>query len=394
MAKLGHFLVERGLITSRQLMRALESQRLIGGRLGTALLEISAIPEPDLLKALAEQAELPAARPKDLRDIRPEVTALLPAKAAVRFHAVPFRLLGGELWVAVQETTDLEIEDQLAFITGKKIKPHIALEIRIDEALERYYETPCRLRVARLLERLNHKASKQEGTAATKASAAQKGQRSMSGDGRDESPTLITPRVRRSQSGVLAQPASRVAPATVTPIAKTVSETPPPPSIDSLVALEKTLANPVSADQVGRSVVTFLKPEFERLVLLRTRRGTIEGWMGSGPGLDEEGRLKDFTLAADAPSIFLSLQQGTPFHVGPLLPLAAHRELSAATGLDLYREILVVPVRLKKRLVSVLLAQTGGRSIKGDEVEMVKRVASKMAIAFELCIMRDRLRQA
>ncbi len=383
MAKLGHYLVERGLITSRQLMRALESQRLIGGRLGTALLEISALSEADLVKALADQAELPAARAEDLRDIRSDITALLPTKAAVRFHAIPFRLLGGELSVALQETADLEIEDQLAFITGRKIKPHIALEVRIDEALERYYETPCRLRVARLLERLNQKSSKAGGKSPRAESAAE-----------PSSPTLITPRVRRSRSGVLARPSTEVAAAATSPApAAAAQESRPIPSAATLVDLERLLANPASAEDVGHAVIALLEPEFERVILLRVRRGKIEGWMANDPSDDLSDRLQAFSLAADTPSVFVSLQQGTPFHVGPLLPLAAHRELSAATGLDLYREILVVPVRLKSKLVALMLAQTNGRSIKGDEVETAKRVAAKMAIAFEMCIMRDRLRQ-
>lgn len=394
MAKLGHFLVDRGLITSRQLMRALESQRLIGGRLGTALLEISALPETDLLQALAEQAELPAARPEDLRDIRHEVIALLPAKAAVRFQAVPFRLLGGELSVALQETTDLEIEDQLAFITGKRVKPHIALEVRIDEALERYYETPCRLRVTRLLERLNRSSDKRSASRATEARSAGKSGRSAAKSTEASSPTLITPRASRSRSGVLAQPKSKVVAATVTPIAKPSHSSRATASVESLVDLERTLANPPSAEEVGKAVISLLTPEFARVILLRSRRGKIEGWMSNASSKEEDERLRAFALAADAPSVFLSLQQGTPFHLGPLLPLAAHRELSAATALDLYREILVVPVRLKGKLVSMLLAQTSGRSIKGEEVGTAKRVASKMAIAFELCIMRDRLRQA
>lgn len=394
MAKLGHFLVDRGLITSRQLMRALESQRLIGGRLGTALLEISALPEADLLQALAEQAGLPAARAEDLKEIRPEAIALLPAKAAVRFHAIPFRLLGGEVSVALQETTDLEIEDQLAFITGKRVKPHIALELRIDEALERYYETPCRLRVTRLLERLNKKSDKGAASRAAEARSAAKSGRPAASSTDDSSPTLITPRASRSRSGVLAQPKSKVAAATVTPIAKPAQSPRATASVESLVDLERTLANPSSAEEVGRAVLSLLTSDFARVILLRARRGKIEGWISNDSSEEEGARLRGFALAADAPSVFLSLQQGTPFHVGPLLPLAAHRELSAATGIDLYREILVVPVRLKGKLVSMLLAQTNGRSIKGNEVERVKRVASKMAIAFELCIMRDRLRQA
>ena len=37
--KLGQMLVERGWITGEQLIRAIQSQRVVGGRIGTCLLE-------------------------------------------------------------------------------------------------------------------------------------------------------------------------------------------------------------------------------------------------------------------------------------------------------------------------------------------------------------------
>ena len=42
MAKLGQLLVARGWITVQQLTRALQNQSVVGGRLGSCLLEIDA----------------------------------------------------------------------------------------------------------------------------------------------------------------------------------------------------------------------------------------------------------------------------------------------------------------------------------------------------------------
>ena len=54
MGKLGQLLVARGWITVQQLTRALKTQNVGGGRIGTCLLEMDAISEELLLKGIAE----------------------------------------------------------------------------------------------------------------------------------------------------------------------------------------------------------------------------------------------------------------------------------------------------------------------------------------------------
>src|SRR5215470_1738746 len=101
MAKLGQLLVARGWITVQQLTRALKNQNVVGGRLGTCLLELEALTEDLLLKGLSEQLGVPAARVEDLRGIPDEVQELVSAKLARRCRAIPFRAMGGRLDVAM-----------------------------------------------------------------------------------------------------------------------------------------------------------------------------------------------------------------------------------------------------------------------------------------------------
>ena len=88
---IGQLLLERGWISAEQLSAALERQSQLGGRLGTALLEIGALSEDRLLKTLAKQSGFPPADIADLRDIPQSVLDLLPAKVAIRHQAIPFR---------------------------------------------------------------------------------------------------------------------------------------------------------------------------------------------------------------------------------------------------------------------------------------------------------------
>src|SRR5215207_7994856 len=84
MAKLGQLLVARGWITVQQLTRALKNQSVVGGRLGTCLLEMDVISEDLLLKGLSEQLGVPAAAVDDLRAVSEEVRDLLSPRLARR----------------------------------------------------------------------------------------------------------------------------------------------------------------------------------------------------------------------------------------------------------------------------------------------------------------------
>ncbi|HEV7515265.1 MAG TPA: hypothetical protein VGR07_03095, partial [Thermoanaerobaculia bacterium] len=134
MGKLGQLLVARGWITVQQLTRALKNQNVVGGRLGTCLLEMDALTEDLLQKGLAEQLGVPAARVEDLRGIPEEVQGLLPVKLARRCRAIPFRAMGGRLDVAMLDARNLASQDEIAFATGKRVRVHIGNEIRIFEA--------------------------------------------------------------------------------------------------------------------------------------------------------------------------------------------------------------------------------------------------------------------
>lgn len=147
--------MRKGWIDRSQLNRALAVQRQIPGRLGTCLLEINAISEDQLLSTLSEQLGAPPAPPEALRSIPQEVIDLIPASLARRGPAIPFKVSGSRLSVAVTEMGDLNLHDELAFAAGKRLDLHVASEARIHEALERYYGEESPVRFARLLDRLN-----------------------------------------------------------------------------------------------------------------------------------------------------------------------------------------------------------------------------------------------
>ncbi len=149
--RLGHILIEQGLITPEQRQEALRSQTLYGGRLGTNLVELGAIELDDLARALAKQRGLPAALQKHFEQIPSEVVALIPARLAQKHEAVPLGFTSGSpktLAVAFVDPGRVSAIDEFRFAAHARILATIAPELRIIHYLEKLYgiRRPLRFR--------------------------------------------------------------------------------------------------------------------------------------------------------------------------------------------------------------------------------------------------------
>jgi len=140
--KIGELLVQAERINSFQLDSALSHQRNCGGRLGESLIKLGYISEDELLSCLAEQLKLPRVN-LFKHEVSEAVLACLPADKAREFHVLPVdrREVGGTsvLLVAMTDPTNLTLIDALQFITGCRVKPVLAPEADIRDAIRHYY---------------------------------------------------------------------------------------------------------------------------------------------------------------------------------------------------------------------------------------------------------------
>ena len=154
MEKLGEVLLAIGALSAGALNRALMMQRSTGGRLGTILLEQGLVTEETLARALAKVTGRNTVRWERVKEASRETIALLPARVATRLFAVPFELEGRLLRVAMRDPGDLAAEDEIALVTGKRVEPWSITEVRLMEALERFYGERRSARYRILAERL------------------------------------------------------------------------------------------------------------------------------------------------------------------------------------------------------------------------------------------------
>jgi hypothetical protein len=137
------------------LIDALRHQRASGGRIGTCLVELEKISEDDLLHVLSDQLKVPFTPAEELRTLTDEIVKLIPEKVARQRFSVPIKSSSTHITVAMRDPADLIALDELAFVTGKRIRPQVASEIRILEALSRFYGVELASRFVKLLDRLN-----------------------------------------------------------------------------------------------------------------------------------------------------------------------------------------------------------------------------------------------
>lgn len=396
--RLGEYLMERGWVTGEQLQRALQTHKVLGGRLGTCLLEMDALPEDLLLKALSEINGISAVGVDELRQAQPEAYKLLTGRVAKRCQAIPFRLSGNQVWIAMLDIHNLQLQDELGFVTGRRVKVFLANEARIYEGLERCYGEECPPRFVHLLERLNRSRYLWERMTTAPApvvATAAPPEAAAAPPPAAESPVAgpsLVPAAAPELPPVVA-PAPTPAPSYSIPVApeelRKLSGAIPTRSLEEVQA---QLLNPDDPDDVGGALLGFLCGHYRRVALLRVVRGELRGWMGCGE-LDQE-TLRGFSGRFDEPSLFVGLGQGAPFVRGPLAPFPLHRRLAEAWGGELPGDCLLLPVRIKERLVTVVYLDRGAATLSGVDLEPLQRLAAKAAIAFEMCIMRSKLKKA
>ena len=122
-----------------ELEEALIEQRSSGARLGYVLVKLGFVLEIEITKVLARQYHVPAV---DLSrfEVDEKIIKLVPSDVALKHTVLPLKRDGRSLTVAMAEPGNMQIVDDLKFITRCDIVPVIAGEYTLRTAIEKYYE--------------------------------------------------------------------------------------------------------------------------------------------------------------------------------------------------------------------------------------------------------------
>ena len=136
--RIGDLLIDRQLVTQSQLAEALLQQSVSGQRLGSLLVDLGALDDLDLARALSAHFDLPLA---DLRQDEPDedAIALVPEGMARGYTAIPMRRSEAGLEVAMASPTDRDAVEAMAGAAGVRVIPLVAPPSDIRRAIDKSY---------------------------------------------------------------------------------------------------------------------------------------------------------------------------------------------------------------------------------------------------------------
>jgi general secretion pathway protein E len=138
--RLGEILIERGKLDQATLERALRLQQESDERLGALLVTLGVVAQRDVADALAEQLALPLVDAASYPEF-----PILEERVSTRFlretRVLPLREDDAEVALAMADPTDAYTIGALQMVTGRAVRPMVAIPSELEAALERLYGT-------------------------------------------------------------------------------------------------------------------------------------------------------------------------------------------------------------------------------------------------------------
>jgi len=135
--RIGEILLQYGLITQEQLIKALDRQIQSGRRLGSILEDMGYLDVDTLLSVLGKQHELPFVNLFEVK-VPPDVLKLLPFEQVKAFNVLPFKKTNNTLSIAIVDPNDTNAIQNVEFAYGGNIKPFIVPHYQMDKAISRF----------------------------------------------------------------------------------------------------------------------------------------------------------------------------------------------------------------------------------------------------------------
>ncbi len=152
MKKLGEILLESGIVTQEQLDEALAQSQSTGHKLGDTIVDMGLMTDVDLMKALEYQSRIPYVDMSGL-SIDPTAPGLISEENAKKYCAIPVGYENNQLVVIMNDPLDFIIIDEIRYLTGKDLLPKMSTRKQIMAAIDASYGKENAQRAAQELEK-------------------------------------------------------------------------------------------------------------------------------------------------------------------------------------------------------------------------------------------------
>jgi type IV pilus assembly protein PilB len=135
---LAELIQQKGLVGTEQLAELMEEHQRTGKSLSAVLVDYGLLTEDQLLQLVADYLNIEFVKLTEL-DIQQTVLRAMPGSVARMYGAVPIRLQGNTITVAVLDPFNPRLVEELSFVLGKDVQLAVAPGKQIEDALNRYY---------------------------------------------------------------------------------------------------------------------------------------------------------------------------------------------------------------------------------------------------------------
>jgi hypothetical protein len=357
--KLGEMLVRDGRLTEPQLTEALGYQARDGARLGTVLVEHSMVDLEALTVYLGLELGIPIATGAMLERAKRAAVRLLQPVQAFKHKCVPLVVQDRQLIAAIEDPHDFATLEALTSITGYRVLPRVAPELRIYYYIERYYGVARPPRFS-------------------KFGDSPRGNEAAVDSGLPAPPLPGLPPVPAAP----AEAASSTAP--LQPSAPAAARTPgtppfgPPPMAADLALRELAIAT--NRNRIVEVLLGYAAAVFDAAVVFAVRDNLAFGWRAIGD-LPGHANVEHVLIPLEAPSVVQAAiaAEGYVFH-GPLAPSTVNSYLYKVLGCAEPPIVSAGAIAIGKRVVNVLYGHSP--SLSPLQLHVLQEICHSAAEAY------------
>jgi len=364
--RLGDYLINAGKISPAQLEEAIEYQCIYGGKLGTSLVELGLLDEEHLAQILSQQLKLHYIKPDLLMNVPNAILRLVPKELALKHQVVPYHKDKGKLFLAMKDTSNLAVIDQLSFQLNHIIVPLAIPEVRLMLALKQHYGMDLSPRFENLEAQLRYRSK-----AADKMAKKQK-QSTQPTEEEDAWPLLGDEDYEGSEE-------NNDAYFNFDTSSQEISQT----------SYSQQLAVANDRNDIARALINYLAREFSACALFMVRSTAVNGWLAQN-GDKDVSSFDQFSVALHEPSIFNLVCNSQSHFLGPVTDTAQNRRLLEQFQAQPMQPALVIPLLVRDRVVSILYVQDTLEVLEKRFAEL-QNLARKAEMSFTMLILKNKI---
>jgi len=351
--RLAETLVEEGIITEAQLQSALQRQLIMGGKIGTNLVELKYISEKQLDDVLSKIYRIPYASPDLFLNIPLNVISSIPKEIAVRYKIVPIKKEQKNLTIAIQNPNDIRIIDELRFIRYIEIKRPKKDEFVVEDNLTLAEHTLTPL----------HDIDKEVNPADSSEW--------LSGDS-DEEPAYLADYQKPKEHPVADEQVGEAASKPIT-----------------FQDMVKKLINIDTRDNAIKVILDYISQHVENVIFLVTSGSEAKAWNAKCKGI-EYGSISDLKISFGGPSAFLTVKNSEQPYYGEITSFPFDGDFLSKIGRKRPLTVYLVPIMVKTKMVSILYIDNGNKAIPSERIAEINSMIEKLSIVFEILLLKKK----